>query len=66
MRAALAKADFKSLRGNFSFNINHFPIQDYYVAKVAKAASGEPEFKIEGVGARNGKDSYYQDCKMSQ
>jgi branched-chain amino acid transport system substrate-binding protein len=66
MRAALMKADFTSLRGKFRFNVNHFPIQDFYVASVEKTAGGEAEFKIEGVGIHDGKDSYYQDCKMAQ
>jgi len=36
LRAALMKADFKSLRGGFKFNANHYPIQDFYLVKVAK------------------------------
>jgi branched-chain amino acid transport system substrate-binding protein len=66
MRAALMKADFTSLRGKFSFNVNHFPIQDFYVSTVTKGPAGEPEFKLDGLGVRDGKDSYYQDCKMGQ
>src|SRR6476646_9570543 len=34
LRAALKKADFKSLRGAFKFNNNHYPIQDFYLTKV--------------------------------
>ena len=34
--AAMRKADFRSTRGNFRFNNNQFPIQDFYVAKVVK------------------------------
>ena len=44
LRAAIRKADFKSLRGDFKFNVNHFPIQNYYIAEVAKRADGELEF----------------------
>src|SRR6476469_7529231 len=29
LRAALMKADFKSVRGGFTFNTNHYPIQDF-------------------------------------
>lgn len=64
MRAALMKADFKSLRGKFSFNVNHFPIQDYYVATAVPAKTGV-DFKIDGV-LKDGKDAYYQECKMAQ
>ena len=38
LRAALKKADFKSLRGAFKFNTNNYPIQDFYLVKVAKRA----------------------------
>lgn len=41
LRAALKKADFKSLRGPFRFNNNHMPIQNVYIQKVAKRQSGE-------------------------
>ena len=64
IRTALRKADFKALRGSFKFNINHFPIQDYYIAEVAKGADGEMEFAKIGLAAKDSKDSYYQDCKM--
>ena len=39
LRAAMMKADFKSLRGGFKFT-NHYPIQDFYLVKVAKRADG--------------------------
>jgi branched-chain amino acid transport system substrate-binding protein len=41
LRAALKKADFKSLRGKFAFNTNHYPIQDFYLVKAAKRADGK-------------------------
>ena len=51
LRAALKKADFKSLRGSFKFNNNHYPIQDFYLVKVAKRPDGKFETEIaqEGV-----------------
>jgi branched-chain amino acid transport system substrate-binding protein len=64
LRAALHKADFKSLRGSFKFNINNFPIQDYYIAEVVKRADGEMEFGKLDLAIKDGKDSFYQDCKM--
>ena len=36
--AALMAADFKSVRGDFKFNTNHFPIQDQHIFEVAKDA----------------------------
>ena len=34
--AALKKAEFTSLRGDFKFNVNGYPIQNFYLTKVAK------------------------------
>ena len=64
LRAALRKADFKSLRGSFKFNVNNFPIQDYYVAEVAKRDDGEMDFVKLDVAMKDGKDSFYEECKM--
>ena len=46
LRAALKKADFKSLRGAFKFNNNHYPIQDFYLTKVGKRADGRYQTEI--------------------
>ena len=64
LRAALRKADFKSLRGSFKFNINNFPIQDYYIAEVVKRQDGEMEFGKIDLAIKDGKDSFYEECKM--
>ena len=64
LRAALKKADFKSLRGNFKFNTNGFPIQDFYVVKAAKRADGKYQTEIaEKVFADYG-DGYAKDCPL--
>ena len=46
LRAAIRKADFKSVRGPFRFNSNGFPIQDFYLVKVAKRADGKFQTEI--------------------
>src|SRR5215467_6545545 len=46
VRAALKKADFKSLRGNFKFSHNHYPIQDFYLVKAAKRPDGKFQTEI--------------------
>jgi branched-chain amino acid transport system substrate-binding protein len=61
---ALEKADFKSVRGNFSFNRNHFPIQDFHLFQVVKAADGTYVRKEESTIFTAHKDSYYEECKM--
>jgi branched-chain amino acid transport system substrate-binding protein len=64
LRTALMKADFKSLRGNFKFNTNHYPIQDFYLVKVAKRPDGKFETEIEKKVFSNYGDSYAKDCAM--
>jgi len=64
LRAALMKADFKSPRGAFKFNTNHYPIQDFYHVKVAKRADGKYETEIVQKVFTNYADSYVKDCAM--
>ena len=64
LRAALAKADFKSLRGAFKFNNNHYPIQNFYLTKVAKRPDGKYETEIVKTVFTNFGDSYAKDCPM--
>jgi branched-chain amino acid transport system substrate-binding protein len=64
LRAALMKADFKSPRGAFKFNTNHYPIQDFYLVKVAKRPDGKFQTEIvEKVFADYG-DAYAKNCPM--
>ena len=46
LRAELKKANFTSLRGKFKFGVNNYPIQDFYLVKVAKRADGKYETEI--------------------
>jgi len=64
MVAAMEKANFKSLRGPFTYNVNHHPIQNFYLLKTEKTASGDIEMHIQKTIFEKHKDSYYQDCKM--
>ena len=64
LRAALAKASFNSLRGAFRFNTNHYPIQDFYLVKVAKRADGKYETEIAEKVFTNYSDPYVKDCQM--
>ena len=61
-RAALLKADFKSVRPSFKFNVNHFPIQDGYVSEVVKE-NGKIATKIVEV-IKNHADSLSKDCSL--
>jgi branched-chain amino acid transport system substrate-binding protein len=64
LRAALMKADFKSVRGGFKFNTNHYPIQDFYLVKVGQRADGKFETQIAQKVFSNYADSYAKDCPM--
>ena len=63
LRKALEAADFKSVRGAFRFNANHYPIQDYYARLVVKDGARVTN-KVVGTVFRNHADAYAGDCKM--
>ncbi len=63
LSTALSKADFKSLRGSFKFNVNGYPIQDFYLTKVVKRADGKYETSIVEKILANDVDAYAKDCK---
>lgn len=63
-QAALRAADFKSLRGNFKFNNNGFPIQDFYVFEVAKDAKGRVSLKTIANPLKDHKDAYATQCAV--
>jgi branched-chain amino acid transport system substrate-binding protein len=65
VRKALQAAHFDSVRGAFKFNVNHYPVQNYYVRTVGSDGHGglinksfnEPILRDRG-------DAFVQDCKM--
>ncbi|MEK9720010.1 MAG: ABC transporter substrate-binding protein [Quisquiliibacterium sp.] len=65
--AAMRKANYASTRGKYSYNSNHFPIQNYYLLKAVTGpdgAKGVPVMQIQNTVFSKHKDSYYQKCKM--
>jgi branched-chain amino acid transport system substrate-binding protein len=64
LRAAMAKADFTSLRGEFKFGNNHFPIQDFYLVKAAKRSDGKYQTEIETKIFDDYQDVYARDCGL--
>jgi branched-chain amino acid transport system substrate-binding protein len=64
MVTALRKADYDSIRGRYQFNVNHHPIQSFYLLKAVKGGQDGAEMRIEKKVFENHKDSYYQECKM--
>jgi len=66
LRTALRAADFRSVRGEFKFNRNQFPVQNYYLQVVGKGADGRIMHKTIGTVLTNRGDAYVQDCKREE
>ncbi len=64
MIAAMRKADFKSTRGPFTYNVNHFPSQNFYLLRVVQNPDGEYVTQIQSTVFEAHKDAYYKDCPM--
>lgn len=61
---ALKNADFESVRGEFTYGDNHYPIQSYYVRVIDKDADGRITNKLVGEVFDKYQDVYVSDCKM--
>ncbi len=64
LRKALEAANFKSVRGAFKFNKNHFPIQNYYLRQVVKDDKGRLVNKTVATIFKDHPDAYVAECKM--
>ncbi len=64
MITAMRKADYRSIRGKYTYNVNHFPIQSFYLLKAVHGSSGELEMQIQRTVFEHHKDAYYQECGM--
>jgi branched-chain amino acid transport system substrate-binding protein len=64
VRAELKKANFKSLRGDFKYNTNQFPIQNFYIQETVKDPQGAMTVKTIATAVKGAKDSYYEKCPM--
>ena len=62
--AALKAADFKSVRGDFKFGNNNFPVQDMHVFEVAKDAKGRVNLKTIGTPLKAHQDAYAAQCTL--
>ena len=65
LRAGLERADFTSLRGNFKFGVNHYPVQNFYLAQVAKRPDGKYQTEIVKKIFADDIDPYAAECKMN-
>jgi len=64
VRAEMKKANFKSLRGDFKFNTNQFPIQNFYIQETVKDPQGMMTVKTIATAVTAAKDPYYEKCSM--
>jgi branched-chain amino acid transport system substrate-binding protein len=64
LRAAIRAAEFESVRGRFRFGANQFPVQDFWLCRVAKRPDGK--FQTEAVRKvlENDVDPYAAECRM--
>src|SRR6516164_4352791 len=64
MKAAMEKADFKSLRGAFRYGNNHLPIQNFYLQDVVKDADGQLSLKTVATIVKDDQDRFHDKCPM--
>ncbi|MEN8190047.1 MAG: ABC transporter substrate-binding protein [Thermodesulfobacteriota bacterium] len=63
-RAAIARADFDSVRGGFKFGKNQHPVQDIYVRQVVKTEDGSATNKTLKKVFTDHSDAYANECTM--
>ena len=63
-KAALKAAKFDSMRGTFKFNVNQYPIQDFYLLNISKRPDGKYQTEIAQKILTGSGDSFAAECKM--
>ena len=58
----LRHTQYDSIRGPYTYNVNGFPIQDFYKREVVKGPDGKPQIVSRGVIFKENKDPYWQEC----
>lgn len=64
LRTALRAADFRSVRGNFRFGANHYPVQDFWLCQVARRPDGKFQTETVRKVLENNTDPYAAECRM--
>ena len=64
VRAEMKKANFKSLRGDFKYNTNQFPIQNFYIQEAVKDPDGVMTVKTIATAVTAAKDPHFEKCPM--
>lgn len=63
--AALETVEFPSVRGDFAFGPNHFPVQDFYLAEVKKREDGQFATSVVKPIFEDYADTYVSQCQMN-
>lgn len=64
VRDALRAADFSSVRGDFAFSNNQYPVQDFHMLKVVEREDGKFHTSYVETMIEDYSDSFKQECSM--
>jgi branched-chain amino acid transport system substrate-binding protein len=64
VQAALETVEFDSVRGDFTFGNNHYPVQNIYLRQVTMNDKGELVNMSVDTIFENHSDAYHQDCAL--
>ena len=60
----MEQAAYPSVRGKYSYNTNHFPIENFYLLKIEQDSDGQFVRKVQSTIFTDHKDAYYSECHM--
>ncbi|HVV93308.1 MAG TPA: ABC transporter substrate-binding protein [Hyphomicrobiales bacterium] len=64
MIARMEKADYPSVRGKYSYDTDHFPIENFYLLRIVKDPDGQYTRHIQSVVFANHANAYASECHM--
>jgi branched-chain amino acid transport system substrate-binding protein len=64
LRRMIAAADFRSVRGPFRFGVNHYPVQDFWLLKVARRPDGKFQTETDRRVLEANVDPWAAECRM--
>ncbi|BDG72974.1 ABC transporter substrate-binding protein [Roseomonas fluvialis] len=64
LREAIRAADFRSVRGPFKFGVNHYPVQDFWLLKVARRPDGKFWTETDRKVLEANVDPWAAECRM--
>jgi branched-chain amino acid transport system substrate-binding protein len=63
LRGAIEAADFRSVRGPFRFGVNHYPVQDFWLCRVARRPDGKFQTETVRKVFENNVDPWAGECR---